>query len=606
MDRYQKVFNDPKFKPIPKKIHKVELNDNRFNAMFTNKEFYSTSKVDKYGRLKNQKDNKNQMEEYYIKKENNKTKKKEKIKEKKEKKEENEEKEDESEEKEEEGEGEEEESDTSEEFKEFLENMNQQNMEELRDQENEENIPMGQETSRIAIQNIDWTNIHALDLFVLLNSFCKGNQKVIKVEIYPSEYGMKEMAKENQQGPDKQIFTGETIVKTAETEKEKNEKKIEKNMDKNKEKKEKKENEQKKEKKVEDNDEENEEDNEEENEEENENNEEDEENEEEEDEIIDSSNEGFDPVELRKYELKKLKYYYAIAYCDSVETAASLYNECDGLEIERTQSFLDMRFVPDDLTKFPYPPKEVCDHMPANKEYNQEFKPNSALQDTKVKLTWDQGDPKRQDLISRAFHKEGFNEDDINELLVSSDSEDSAIANEFGGDDSDEENDGKNIELNLLKKKRKMPKFKDGETIEIKFNKGFEGINPDVINKDENQKENKSKWEKFKEEKKNKRKEKKKEERERKNKIREKRKGNTNNNNINISDVDNYEEKSEKDNDKKADKDELDLLVDDRKKNMKEFKFDSKDKRFQTKNNIDFAIDPTNKNYKKLKGKKNF
>ena len=29
-----------------------------------------------------------------------------------------------------------------------------------------------------------------------------------------------------------------------------------------------------------------------------------------------------------------------------------------------------------------------------------------------------------------------------------------------------------------------MPKFKDGETIEIKFNKGFEGINPDVANKD--------------------------------------------------------------------------------------------------------------------------
>ena len=74
--------------------------------------------------------------------------------------------------------------------------MNQQNMEELRDQENEENIPMGQETSRIAIQNIDWTNIHALDLYVLLNSFCKGSQKVLKVEIYPSEYGMKEMAKE--------------------------------------------------------------------------------------------------------------------------------------------------------------------------------------------------------------------------------------------------------------------------------------------------------------------------------------------------------------------------------------------------------------------------
>ena len=449
MDRYEKVFNDPKFKPIPKKVHKVELNDNRFNAMFSNKEFYSTSKVDKYGKIKNQKNNKNQMEEYYIKNQNKTTIKKNK-KEKIEK--ENEEEEDE------ELEGEEEESDTSEEFKEFLENMNKQNIEDFKDEEIEENIPMGEETSRIAIQNIDWTNIHALDLFVLLNSFCKGNQKVLKVEIYPSEFGMKEMAKENEQGPDKQIFTSEAIVQKSEDLMDKNIKKEQKN----------------------------------------ENEEQEEENEEEENVENDSSNEGFDPVELRKYELKKLKYYYAVVYCDSVQTASSLYNECDGLEIERTQSFLDMRFVPDDLTKFPYPPKEVCDHMPANKEYTQEFKPNSALQDTKVKLTWDQGDPRRQDLISRAFHKEGFNEEDINELLVSSDEEDSDVINGLGGDESDEE-DEKNLEFNLLKKKRKMPKFKDGETIEIKFNKGFEGINPDVANNEENQKENKSKWEKFQE-----------------------------------------------------------------------------------------------------------
>ena len=593
MDRYEKVFNDPRFKPIPKKIHKVELNDNRFNAMFSNKDFYSSSKVDKYGKMKKEKSNKNQMEEYYIRKENQKTIKKEKEKSgkklkinEKEKKEEENEEEENIEEKE--GEGEEEESDTSEEFKEFLENMNQQNMEILKDEEVEENIPMGQETSRIAIQNIDWTNIHALDLFVLLNSFCKGSQKVLKVEIYPSEYGMKEMAKENAQGPDKEIFASEAIVQKAEnTEKDEKNKKKDKNTNK-KEKKEEKENLEDDEN-VENEDEEN---------------EDNEENEEEEDDIIDSSNEGFDPVELRKYELKKLKFYYAIAYCDSVETASSLYNECDGLEIERTQSFLDMRFVPDDLTKFPYPPKEVCDHMPANKEYTQEFKPNSALQDTKVKLTWDQGDPKRQDLISRAFHKEGFNEEDINELLVSSDSEDSELANEFGEDENDEDKEGNNIELNLLKKKRKMPKFKDGETIEIKFNKGFEGINPNVGNNEETQKENKSKWEKFKENKKNKRKEKKREERERKNKIRDKRKGNNTINEVNSED--NNDEKREEEIDKRADKNELDLLVDDRKKNMKEFKFNSKDERFQTKNNIDFAIDPTNKNYKKLKGKKNF
>jgi len=505
--RFDKINNDPKFKPIPKKIHKVELNDNRFNAMFSNKDFYSTSKVDKYGKKRNKKEEKNYMDEYYIKNEKNKEKKKE--------------------EEESAKEEEEEESDTSEEFQEFLDNMNKENMEALKEEENEENIPMGKETSRIAIQNIDWTNIHALDLFVLLNSFCKGNQKVLKVEIYPSEYGMKEMAKENKEGPDKEIFNSEAIVKTG--------------------------------------------------------NDKEEEAEEEEEEEIDSSNEGFDPIELRKYELKKLKYYYAVVYCDSAETANLLYTECDGLEIERTQSFMDMRFIPDDLKEFPYPPKEVCDHMPANKEYVQEFKPNSALQDTKVKLTWDQGDPKREDLLYRAFHKEGFNEEDINELLVSSDSEeDSNVINELvGNEDEDEDN---KMELNLLKKKRKMPKFKDGETIEIKFNKGFEGINPKVMNENENKKENKSKWEQFKEQKRNKRKEKKREEREKKKRIKESRKGEYN--------------------EEKADKNELDLLVDEQNKNKGKFKYNSKDERFQTNNNTDFAIDPTNKNYKKIKDKK--
>ena len=516
--RFEKINNDPKFKPIPKKIHKVELNDNRFNAMFSNKDFYSKTKIDKYGRKIEKREEKNIMDDYYIRKE---------------KKKEKEEKEEIEDKEKEEGE----ESDTSEEFQEFLDNMNK-NIVEAQEEENEEKIPMGQETSRIAIQNIDWTNIHALDLYVLLNSFCKGNQKVLKVEIYPSEYGMKEMAKENEQGPDKEIFNTEAIVKTG---KEKEE-----------------------------------------------------EEEEEDENEIDSSNEGFDPVELRKYELKKLKYYYAIAYCDSVETANMLYNECDGLEIERTQSFMDMRFVPDEIKEFPYKPKEVCDHMPANKEYNQEFKPNSALQDTKVKLTWDQGDPKRQDLLYRAFHKEGFNEDDINELLVSSDSEeDSDVINGLVGDDNEEEDEDNKMQLNLLKKKRKMPKFKDGETIEIKFNKGFEGINPKVLNENEDKKENKSKWEQFKEQKKNKRKEKKREEREKKKKRKERNKNE-------------YNSEEEEENNKKADKNELNLLVDEQIKNKKKFKYNEKDERFQTNNNTDFAIDPTNKNYKKIKDKSIF
>ena len=236
---------------------------------------------------------------------------------------------------------------------------------------------------------------------------------------------------------------------------------------------------------------------------------------------------------------------------------------------------MDIRFIPDDLKEFPYQPKEICDHIPLNKEYIPNFKPNAALQDTKVKLTWDENDPKRNDLIERAFHKEGFNEDDINELLVSSDS-DSSIINDIN--ESDNENNDN--EFNLLKKKKKGPKFRDGETIEIKFNDGLEGINTDIKN-DDKIKKDKSKWEKYKDNKKNIRREKKKEERKRREEINNKRKN------------------------EKSSKEELKLLVDKSISNKGQFKFNPNDERFNTKNNFDFAVDPTNKNYKKTKRHEN-
>ena len=510
-NRFKKIYSDPKFKPIPKKIKKIELNDKRFEKMFTDKNFISSTEIDEYGRnISNSKKN-NDIEKYYSIKQN----KKEKLNKNNNNKE-NKNEDDESS------------SDTSEEFEEFLKENQKEEIEyakEIEDEyNNNKNIPMGEETKRLAIQNLDWENIHAVDLFMILNSFCTGTQKVTKVEIYPSEFGIKEMEKENLNGPDEQIYNKDYKPKNKKNNNEN--KKIENEEDENS----------------------------------NENS-------------FDSSenSEGYDPIELRKYELKKLKYYYAVIYCDSIQTASKLYSECDGKEIERTQCFMDMRFIPDSLIKFPFPPKEICDHLPVNKEYVQNFRPNNALQDTKVKLTWDETNKDREDLIERAFKKEGFNEEEINELLVSSDEEDdeSILKNFIGKENDDDDNNN----LNLLKKKRKMREFKDGESFVIKFNKGFEGISNEIKNEE---KDKKSKWEKFKENKKNITKLKKMEERKKRKEINLKRKGISNSN-------------------------ELDLLVDKTVKNIEKFKFNPNDERFNTNNNTDFAIDPTNKNYKKIK-----
>ena len=66
---------------------------------------------------------------------------------------------------------------------------------------------------------------------------------------------------------------------------------------------------------------------------------------------------------LRKYEMERFKYYYAVAECDSVRTAQALYDECDGVEFSRTANMIDLRFIADDY-QINREPRETATSVP--------------------------------------------------------------------------------------------------------------------------------------------------------------------------------------------------------------------------------------------------
>jgi hypothetical protein len=53
---------------------------------------------------------------------------------------------------------------------------------------------------------------------------------------------------------------------------------------------------------------------------------------------VGSEGDQFNEDMLRKYQLDRLKYYYAVAECDSISTAKQVYEACDGAEFEVSRS----------------------------------------------------------------------------------------------------------------------------------------------------------------------------------------------------------------------------------------------------------------------------
>ncbi|KAK9480232.1 hypothetical protein V1514DRAFT_366008 [Lipomyces japonicus] len=259
----------------------------------------------------------------------------------------------------------------------------------------EEHVPRGDESSTFAVVNLDWDNVRADDLMVAFSSFSPPGGKVISVAIYPSEFGKERIAQEEIEGPPREVF---------------------------------------KQKKDEDNDD-------------------DDEEVDEKTIIKEDSGEDYDSSKLRKYQLQRLRYYYAVVRCDSVRTAKTIYDGCDGTEYEATSNFFDLRYVPEGMT-FDDKPRDKSTKVPIG------YRPNEfvtdALQHSKVRLTWDETPNDRVQFARRAFSRREIEEMDFKAYLAS--------------DSDDDDDDGEDDERSKDKLREKYKAL----LAESKENTGFD------------------------------------------------------------------------------------------------------------------------------------
>ncbi|XP_026869577.2 ESF1 homolog [Electrophorus electricus] len=135
---------------------------------------------------------------------------------------------------------------------------------------------------------------------------------------------------------------------------------------------------------------------------------------------------------VRDYQFKRLRYYYAVVECDSVATAVSIYEECDGFEYESSRSTLDLRFIPDEVA-FEDEPKDRASEVDIS-TYKPRLFSSASNTTAKVELTWDETDHERVTALSRKFKKDELLDMDFRAYLASSSEEE-----EGGGAEEEEE-----------------------------------------------------------------------------------------------------------------------------------------------------------------------
>ncbi|TVU38618.1 hypothetical protein EJB05_12002 [Eragrostis curvula] len=465
-ERFAAARMDPRFRPMRKKEAKVEL-DSRFSSMMTDPRFASSAApVDKRGRRRKKAAKDNPMLHYYLNQDEEEEGGKEKEKEEKEKVID----EDEAEEVETDEEQEEEESSSSDddEEDEYVDDDADSIGSDIAHylMARHDDTPMiDKETHRLAVVNMDWDHIKAVDLYMVMTSCLPSGGRVLSVSVYPSEFGLKCMEIESTQGPaalvdanaddnddrdDIHDHGGDNADDDGEDISDEN---------------------------ISDDDDD-------------------------EEQEVDSDKEN---NKLRAYELNRLRYYYAVVVCDSSATANHLYMNLDGTEFLKTANVFDLQFIPDCM-EFKHPARDVATEAPPN--YKEPDFETRALQHSRVKLSWDDDEPERKKVLRRKF-----TDDQLDELDMYLASDDSASDGEDMDNSGDEPLPNGTSKRKLTKEERLAillqgnksdEEQSDDQDMEITFNTELEDLSKRILERKNN--EEKTVWEKHQEKMKEKRK----------------------------------------------------------------------------------------------------
>lgn len=203
----------------------------------------------------------------------------------------------------------------------------------------------------MAVMNMDWSHVRAVDIFAIFSSFTPPGS-VKKVQVYPSDFGTQQMAKELTEGPS-DIWKREKSQSDSDNDsKSHNE---ESGSD---------------------------------------------------DEASKTDMEigtgDFDPEKLRAYEASKLKYYFAVVEFTSASVADMAYKEVDGLELEHSSAAMDIRCIdPEQLSGVIEGRKLRDEAKTLPSKYDPPEFVVSALQQTSVHCTWEDGDMDRERKLTR-------------------------------------------------------------------------------------------------------------------------------------------------------------------------------------------------------------